>query len=137
MKNSAHAIRRLLVAILLAVPIARLASGGSINFTYDAAGRLLLANYGAAHSASYAYDNSGNLLLSSFPAPAILPGPVVGGQLILSWPAPAAGFTLQQSANLGPTASWSNVTAKTTQVGNLITVSVPVGPATQFYRLQQ
>jgi YD repeat-containing protein len=137
MKTKQQLVGSLLAALLLVGPVIRLASGGGVTFTYDSAGRLLLANFGAGHSASYAYDNAGNLLLSSAPAPGIIIGPLVAGQLTLSWPALPSGFVLQKSATLGPTASWSTVTARTNQVGNLITVIIAVGPESDFYRLQQ
>ena len=34
----------------------------AINYSYDSAGRLIKADYGAAGSISYTYDKAGNLL---------------------------------------------------------------------------
>lgn len=137
MKTKRQIIGLLLAAIILGLPQGRALLGGGISYTYDAAGRLLSANYGAGHTASYAYDDAGNVLLSSAPGPAIVVGPVIAGQLTLSWPAIPAGFALQKSPTLGPTASWSAVMAAQTQNANIISVNVSVGEGTEFYRLQK
>jgi hypothetical protein len=137
MKTKQQFIGLLLAAIVLGGPLGRALLGGGITYTYDAAGRLLSANYGAGHSASYAYDDAGNMLLSSAPSPAIVVGPLIAGQLTLSWPAIPVGFALQKSPTLGPTASWSAVTAAQTQNGNIISANVSVGDGTEFYRLEK
>lgn len=137
MKTKRQFIGLVLTAIVLGGSVERAVLGGGIHYTYDTAGRLVLANYGAGHSASYAYDDAGNVLLSSAPAPAIVVGPLTAGQLTLSWPATPAGLALQKSPTLGPTASWSAVTAEQTQNGNVISVNVSVGDGAEFYRLQK
>lgn len=56
--------------------------------------------------------------------------------VVVSWPAPSTGFSLQQSPSLnGP--NWSNVSASPTVVGgqNQVIVSPPVG--NDFFRLKQ
>jgi hypothetical protein len=54
--------------------------------------------------------------------------------VILAWPAPSTGFTLQENAVLGTT-NWVNVTNTVNVVGseNQVTVSPPLG--NKFYRL--
>ena len=136
MKTKPQIIGLLLGLALLAGPTTRLASGGSVNYSYDSAGRLILADYGSHHTTSYVYDPSGNLLLASAPAPAIVVGSLAGGQLTLSWPAQPSGFVLQTASALGPGTSWSTVPTTPTQTGNLLTVNITVGSTTAFYRLQ-
>ena len=62
---------------------------------------------------------------------------LVGGQLVISWPANAPG-TLQSSTNLGPAAVWSAVTPGPTVLNgqNQVTVN-PSGKTQQFYQLRK
>ena len=68
------------------------------------------------------------------------PSPLLSIQLtptnavVISWPAPSTGFSLQQNSNLNPT-NWVNVstTPLVTNGLNQVTVSPPAG--TRFYRL--
>ncbi|HEV2437680.1 MAG TPA: LamG-like jellyroll fold domain-containing protein [Verrucomicrobiae bacterium] len=57
-----------------------------------------------------------------------------GGNLILSWPAAASGFTLQSRASL-TSGSWTGVSPAATLVGNQWQVTVPRTSGTQFFRL--
>jgi hypothetical protein len=54
---------------------------------------------------------------------------------IVSWPAPSAGWILQQNSSLALPAGWSNTTNAVTQAGgqNQIVVASPTG--NRFYRL--
>ncbi|HYA79130.1 MAG TPA: LamG-like jellyroll fold domain-containing protein, partial [Candidatus Nitrosopolaris sp.] len=56
------------------------------------------------------------------------------GDVILSWPAAQATFQLQSATGLTPV-SWTNVATNTVQNGSTLTVTLPVGPGTQFFRL--
>jgi hypothetical protein len=56
------------------------------------------------------------------------------GNINFSWPATQATFQLQSTASLLP-ASWANVTNSPVQSGNSLTVTLPVGTGTQFFRL--
>src|SRR5579871_6639031 len=47
---------------LLAVLFASQLLLAAVNYTYDAAGRLIKVDYGAAGSITYTYDKAGNLL---------------------------------------------------------------------------
>jgi hypothetical protein len=52
------------IALALLLPLAR-AQAGVVNCAYDAAGRLVDAEYGAAVNVTYHYDHSGSILHSS------------------------------------------------------------------------
>jgi hypothetical protein len=54
--------------------------------------------------------------------------------LVLSWPAEPSGFQLQASPNLS-SSQWTNVTTTPIPQGNTLTVTLPIGPGTQFFRL--
>ena len=41
---------------------AALAVAGTVNYSYDASGRLVKIDYGSGGSITYTYDNAGNLL---------------------------------------------------------------------------
>ena len=56
------------------------------------------------------------------------------GNLTLSWPAAASGFTLQSRASL-TSGSWTAVTPAAALVGNQWQVTVPRTSGTQFFRL--
>jgi hypothetical protein len=56
------------------------------------------------------------------------------GNIVLSWPAVQATFQLQSTANLAQ-ASWVGVTNSPAQNGNTLTVTLPAGAGTQFFRL--
>lgn len=109
----------------------------NIAYTYDAAGRIVAADYGAGKSISYAYDNAGNLLLSSQPATALMVSRASTSQINLFWPAAPSGFALYSSGSLGAGAQWNFSTATSTPVGNLNVVTQAFGPTNTFYRLQK
>ena len=54
---------------------------------------------------------------------------------VVSWPAPSAGWVLQQNTSLALPGGWSNATNAVTQAGgqNQILVAPPIG--SRFYRL--
>ncbi len=56
------------------------------------------------------------------------------GNITFSWPAAQATFQLQSASNLD-SPSWVNVSASPVQNGNVLTVTLPVGAGTQFFRL--
>jgi uncharacterized repeat protein (TIGR03803 family) len=65
-----------------------------------------------------------------------------GPNVILTWPTNLAGFsyagyTLQSTANLGPSAAWTSVSPAPVLVNGQYTVTNPVSGNQQFYRLGQ
>ena len=56
------------------------------------------------------------------------------GNIALSWPAAQATFQLQSTANLAAP-SWADVPTAPVQHGATLTVTVPVGGGTQYFRL--
>ena len=110
------------------------AQAGLQSFSYDAAGRIVAADYGGGKSISYAYDHAGNLVQWFQPAPGIVVDSLAGSQLTLFWPAAPAGFRLQSTSALGASAVWSDVLVTPVQMGNLNLVTVTVA-GTTFFRL--
>jgi YD repeat-containing protein len=136
MKNNASWTCLVLPALALAGVMALSGVAGTINYTYDPAGRLTSASFAADTNISYAYDPAGNLLAESEPAPGIILAAVTGKQLTFWWAAAPAGYGLQSSPALGPGEDWQDITApKPLQTGNLLTLTVTVGPDNTFYRL--
>jgi hypothetical protein len=56
------------------------------------------------------------------------------GNISLSWPAAQASFQLQSTANLA-NPSWAGVTNSPVQNGSTLTVTLPIGSGTQYFRL--
>jgi hypothetical protein len=56
------------------------------------------------------------------------------GNIALSWPVVQATFQLQSTTNLAA-ASWANVSTPPVQNGVTLTVTLPVGTGTQYFRL--
>ena len=113
------------------------ASASSVAYTYDAAGRIVAADYGVGKSTSYAYDNTGNLIVSSQPSPGLLVSRSSASQIALFWPAAPVGFLLYSSGSLGAGAQWNLSGAIQFQMGDLNVVTQALGPANAFYRLQK
>jgi hypothetical protein len=57
-----------------------------------------------------------------------------GTNVLLSWPASAAGFGIQSTVSLSQ--GWTNVVAPLTTNGGTISMSVPLSANQAFYRLQ-
>ena len=114
-----------------------LANASTIAYTYDPAGRIVVADYGGGKSTSYAYDNAGNLIVSSQPAPVLLVSRPSAGQINLFWPAAPGGFNLYSSGSLGAGAQWNFSGAIPAPAGDFNLVTLPLNPVTTFYRLQK
>lgn len=59
------------------------------------------------------------------------------GNVIVTWPQSAIGFTLQSATTLDPTATWSNVTPAPVMVNGFNTVITLSSADQRFYRLSQ
>jgi len=70
------------------------------------------------------------------PGPPRLSVSLSGTQVVISWPADAAGFVLQTTTALEPPVSWSPALETPVTVGDRQTVTVPVTGVTRFYRLR-
>lgn len=62
---------------------------------------------------------------------------VTGQNLVISWAASATGFVLESSPTLGTGATWTAVTPAPTTNNGTSSVTVPIGPGAQFYRLRK
>jgi len=85
-------------------------------------------------SASYSFTASADRTLGANFSPRLAVTESAPDAIALSWPAPSAGFILQQNSACAPT-GWVNVTATVNVVGgqNRVTVSPTVG--NRFFRL--
>jgi hypothetical protein len=61
----------------------------------------------------------------------------LAGQVQISWPTNAQGFTLQQATTLAPQPDWTPATNTIVPVGNQNIVTLPATNAATFYRLKQ
>jgi uncharacterized repeat protein (TIGR03803 family) len=103
------------------------------------AGLILSSNtlYGTA----YRGGSSGNGTIFSLSLPPVSAPQLTifrsGANVILTWPANAAGFTLQSTTNLVSPAVWSSVSPGPVIADGQNTVTNPISGAQKFYRLSQ
>ncbi len=57
-------------------------------------------------------------------------------QVVLSWPAAASGFVLEETSDLGGIIPWDLVTASPVQQGASLTVTQDMMQSTRYYRLR-
>jgi hypothetical protein len=69
------------------------------------------------------------------PPPPTLSAAPVGGNVVVSWPANAIGFTLQAKPTLAPASVWGPVTNTPVSIGNRFYVTNPTAGLSRFYRL--
>lgn len=81
--------------------------------------------------------NTGAAYLLRIPAPPLRIRLLSPSDLVISWPSPASGLTLQQSAHPAATANWSNITQGIRDDGTNATVVLNRGGARQLYRLSK
>ncbi len=61
---------------------------------------------------------------------------LVGSNAVVSWSASLSGVTLESSANLSDSASWTPVTTPVNVLGNVNSVTVEANDSARFYRLK-
>ena len=117
-----------LLPVLLIALLALTASAGTISYTYDAAGRLVLVDYGGNTNLYKLYDNAGNLLQRSAPGP-VMNSVSAGVQTTFAWTTLAGGFTLVSTPRLRPPVVWTPVAVTPTVSGSqfVATVNAPSG----------
>jgi uncharacterized repeat protein (TIGR03803 family) len=101
------------------------------------AGLILSANalYGTASAGGSSYN--GTVFSLSLPPPPQLTIIPSGADVILTWPANAAEFTLQSTTNLVSPAVWSTVSPAPVIVNGQNAVTNPISGTQNFYRLSQ
>ena len=109
---------------------------GPITYTYDAAGRLVLVDYGGGTNLFKIYDPAGNLLERSAPGP-LLQAAFSDSQTTFSWPALAAGFTLSRTPSLAAPITFTPVNIAPVVNGDRLQVTVDTPPDTVFFALRR
>src|SRR5262249_51380084 len=71
------------------------------------------------------------------PAPASLSISFSSGNLVITWPAAAAGFVLETTSSLGPQAAWTSVNANVVSENGANKVTVPAPQGASFFRLRK
>jgi hypothetical protein len=82
------------------------------------------------------YANTIRLIRSAPPQPPPLRMSLVGGQLILSWPAGAAGFVLETCNDLSANGAWVPVMSQPAVVGCNLVLTNQSGSPAGFFRLR-
>ena len=120
----------------LAGLLALTASAGPINYTYDAAGRLVVVDYGGGASLYKIHDPAGNLLERSAPGP-LLSATFAPGQIEFSWAALAGDFTLSSTPSLAAPITFTPVPVVPTLSGDRLHVTLTSPPDTAFFLLRK
>lgn len=107
-----------------------------ITYTYDAAGRLVLVDYGNGTNLFKVYDAAGNLVERSAPGP-LLHQARAGGQTTFAWTSLATGFQLVSTASLRPPITWTPLAVTPALVGNQFVATVNHPPGTAFVILRK
>ncbi len=68
-------------------------------------------------------------------SPVKLAAGLSGSNVVVSWPASPAGFTLQTTTNLTPPIAWANIAATNSMLSNAMNNVTRPASATQFFRL--
>jgi uncharacterized repeat protein (TIGR03803 family) len=79
---------------------------------------------------------AGTVFRLSLPSPLQLTITRSGAHVVLSWPANAAGFTLQFNTNLVSPVVWSTVTQPVATNAGQVSVAVPISAGREFFRLK-
>jgi hypothetical protein len=88
--------------------------------------------------ASAAATNSGVVVIQPPLTPvASVPATGGSGQMTLSWPVSAANAVLESVSALEGAASWRPVTNSVISAGGVMSVTLPTGTGSQFFRLRQ
>jgi hypothetical protein len=95
----------------------------------------------AGYNTSSFFDFTGNVLpvadaVGGMRAPALISPFFDGLNLRLQWPFSGAASTMATSTSLGPSAKWASVTGSIQTTGAVFSVTLPIGNAACFYRLQ-
>jgi hypothetical protein len=120
-----------------AITQSTIAAGGgtSTNTQYTVSGTVGQPTVGPAAGGAFEVESgfwSAAFVIQSEGAP-VLSLVRSGSNLILSWPATAGGFQLQDSTNLRASWNFASVTPLTNN--GVISVTVPVAPGIRFFRL--
>ncbi len=73
-------------------------------------------------------------LMTSLPELAIT---AAGSNVTVTWPSALAGYQLQSAPTLNAAVTWTNVTQSPITNGSQVSVTLPVTPGQQYFRLQQ
>lgn len=116
-------------------------NGVDAAFTQNSGTQLTVTVPSSASTGPISVIAAGGLATSSEPFTVTSPAPTpvaltiarAGGDIVLSWPATATGYSLQQSPDLSPT-NWSSFSGTLiTGTNNTVTITAPSG--NMFYRL--
>lgn len=69
--------------------------------------------------------------------PPELDAALAGDEIVISWPASARNYSLEQTTAIGPDALWRPADEPPVQIGNYLVVRVIAGPGDRFYRLRR
>jgi hypothetical protein len=114
--------------------------GTSTNGQYSVSGTIGQPDAGHMSGANYSLDGGFWGLISAVQtpgAPALKIVSTATNTVVISWPSPSTGFTLQQNTNGITSINWSNVLVTPADDGSTKSVIVAPPIGNRFYRLKQ
>jgi hypothetical protein len=113
-------------------------AGTSTGGTYSLSGTIGQPNDGMMAGGNYTLQGGFWGVVAATNAPLLSIDRSTTNTIIVSWPAPATGWQLQENANLNLT-TWVDVTTVPLEVGGRKQVVAPLStsPACKFYRLHK
>lgn len=103
--------------------------GATNNMAYNTTSHLFTLNVAPGNS------GTATLGFSLAPAPSLQVTSGAAGRIQISWPAAAAGYVLQKTANLTPPVAWVQISDPVISSNGLNVVAITNANATIFYRL--
>jgi hypothetical protein len=119
----------------------KIAGGGgtSTGGVYSVSGTLGQSDAGKMSGGNYTLEGGfwGIIAAVQTPGAPLLTITHSGNSVIVSWPSPSTGFTLQQNGNVANTNGWSVYGGAVSDSGTIKSVTITPPTGTQFYRLKQ
>ena len=112
--------------------------GSSSGGTYSVTGTIGQPDAGVLTGGNYTLVGgfwSAFAATPSSPASPQLSVSVSGQNVVISWPSPSSGFTLEQNSSLDP-ATWQAAPQTVQDNGTVISVTVPAAAGNMFFRLK-
>ena len=113
--------------------------GTSTGGVYSVSGTIGQPDAGKMTGGNYAIDGGfwGIVAAVQTPGSPTLTVTRSGANVIVSWPSPSLGFTLQQNASVNNAGGWSNFGGSVNSNATTLSITLPSPTGNLFFRLKQ